>query len=210
MEAIRILRKELDKYRTERDQFKLMAETIQLRYAAMKSSLYNPETNPYLDSFSATKLLNDLREKNLKLQTELEKTKGKLLEKEGDIEALRQEKRDLVMRLEEQSKLKGGSALEEEERQGFINQLEMQKQKIAQLKFDMQSMVDDKSDLFMEKEAYKAKAKRLQEEAAARSNMIQVDAILAENNQLKERMRGMEKDLEMSREIIIKYKVTYK
>lgn len=34
------------------------------------------------------------------------------------------------------------------------------------MKFDLRTLVEDKSELFMEMEAYKAKAKRLQEELA--------------------------------------------
>ncbi|GBP08363.1 hypothetical protein EVAR_73071_1, partial [Eumeta japonica] len=41
MEALRILRKELEKFRTERDQFKLMAETLQLRYAALRRNSFS-------------------------------------------------------------------------------------------------------------------------------------------------------------------------
>lgn len=164
VEVIRILRAELDKYRTERDQFKLMAETIQLRYCAMKSMTTNPDTDNFLDSSSATKLLNDMREKNMKLSTELERTKEKLTEREGDIEVLRQEKRDLVLRLDDQTNSRTAFTLEESERQNFISQLESLRKTNAQLKFDLHSIVDDKSELFSEMEAYKAKARRLQEE----------------------------------------------
>lgn len=218
MEVIRILRKELDKYRTERDQFKLMAETIQLRYSAMKSQQY-PASDDFLDTSSAIKLLNDMREKNLKLSTELERTKEKLQEKEGDIQVLREEKRDLALRLEEQkdSRNASSSMLQEAERQDFLSQLEKQKRTNAQLKFDMQNMVDDKFDLFSEMEAYKNKSRRLQEEleSISHGNLLEsakesagIEQLKAENDQLKDRMRNMEKDLEMSTEIIVKYKVS--
>lgn len=213
MQAIRILRMELDKYRTERDQFKLMAETIQLRYCAMKSMYSdNPDTDTFLDSSSATKLLNDMRGKNIKLCTELEKTKDRLIQREGDIEVLRQEKVELINRLADHHSL---PTLEDAERQSFIFQLESLKRVNAQLKLDLHSMVDDKSEVMVEIEAYKEKARRLQEElvATTRGNLVdstnEIDKLLSENEQLKHRMRGMEKDLAMSREIILKYKVRH-
>lgn len=130
----------------------------------MKSmSSNNPDTDNFLDSSSATKLLNDMREKNMKLSTELERTKEKLMEREGDIEVLRQEKRDLVYKLGKQISTR---AVEDSERENFISQLETLKEANAQLKFDLRTLVEDKSELFMEMEAYKAKAKRLQDELA--------------------------------------------
>lgn len=98
MEALRILRKELEKFRTERDQFKLMAETLQLRYAALRrNSLsdmggFNSDTSGVPGSSSKTsvaKILHESRERNIKLTTEVEALKQKLSEVQGDIEILR-------------------------------------------------------------------------------------------------------------------------
>lgn len=98
MEALRILRKELEKFRTERDQFKLMAETLQLRYAALRrNSLsdmggFTSDTSGVPGSNSKTsvaKILHESRERNIKLTTEVEALKQKLAEVQGDIEVLR-------------------------------------------------------------------------------------------------------------------------
>lgn len=87
-EALRILRKELERFRTERDQFKLMAETLQLRYSAVKrSSDYN--NCGFGGKSSVANLLHDTRERNIKLTTEVEALKQKLSELQGDIELLR-------------------------------------------------------------------------------------------------------------------------
>lgn len=192
-----------------------MAETIQLRYCAMKSQLCSPDTDNFLDSSSAKLLLNDMREKNMNLSTELERTKQKLLEKEGDIQYLREEKRELAIRLQNQAEISGQSSqVPFGEREELIRQLETLKRTIAQLKFDMHSMVDDKSELFQEMEAYKAKCHNLSEELKrttkgdSMDSANEIDKLLAENKKLKSRMTNIEKDLEMSREIIIKYKVS--
>lgn len=211
VEAIRILRKELDKYRTERDQFKLMAETIQLRFCAMKNMMYsqNPDSDTFLDSSATRLLLNEMREKNMKLSTDLARTQEKLLEKEGDILLLRNHQNSS----QEKNAKNSTNSISLEERQKLILQLESQKKVITQLKFDLNSLVDSKVELCAEMEAYKAKSNRLQGEleATVRGNQMEstneIDKLLKENNQLKDRMRNMEKDLETSRELIIKYKV---
>lgn len=214
VEAIRILRKELDKYRTERDQFKLMAETIQLRYCALKSTeLRDPALDGFLDSSSATKLLNNMREKNIKLSTELERTKDTLLEKEGDIEVLRQEKLELLARFQIGEEAKEKPNPQCADRQELIAQLESLKNANAQLKFDFHTMLDEKGELYYEMEAYKSKTRTLQQELnelegrRAMETKSQVEKLTKENNTLRERVSNMEKDLEMSRDIIIKYKV---
>lgn len=111
MEALRILRKELEKFRTERDQFKLMAETLQLRYAALRRSSLSDLTSVTSESSticgsstaggisssgtnksSVARILHETRERNIKLTTEVEALKQKLTEVQGDIEILRAHK----------------------------------------------------------------------------------------------------------------------
>ena len=93
VEALKIVKKQMEHYRTERDQFKLMAETLQLRYSAMKKSLN--ETN-YLDYFvpgessnGIATLVNETREKNMALTTQVEAYKQRVEELQGDIKVLR-------------------------------------------------------------------------------------------------------------------------
>lgn len=85
------MRNELEKYRTERDQFKLMAETLQIRYSAIKSSINNFDRSnlDYSNGSSVSILLNETKEKNYALNTEVEALKQKLNELQGDIEVLR-------------------------------------------------------------------------------------------------------------------------
>lgn len=210
------MRKELDKFRTERDQFKLMAETLQIRYTAMKKSL---QSSPYGDDHipdsysSSSRLLDEMRETNMKMATELQRTKSKLHDTEGDIEVLREEKRSLVARLETPDTSAATSSLQEDERRRFISQMEVLKKCNSQLKFDLHSLVEDKRELISEMEAYKAKALRLQADldVTSKGNLqesaMEIDNLHKENQRLRNCIANMEKDLEMSREIIIKYKV---
>lgn len=89
-EALKIIRKEVEQYRTERDQFKLMAETLQMRYSTMKKSLNNDFNN--MDRSKVGALLTETREQNIALSTEVENLRQKLLESQGDLKALRNQK----------------------------------------------------------------------------------------------------------------------
>lgn len=153
MEALRILRKELEKFRTERDQFKLMAETLQLRYAALRrNSLsdmgsFTSDTSGVPGSNSKTsvaKILHESRERNIKLTTEVEALKQKLAEVQGDIEVLRAEKSCSTTSIKQTQKSKVGvkddSVLNgntkemmlqlKQERSNFICHLEQLKKKV--------------------------------------------------------------------------------
>ena len=89
VEALRILRQELELFRRERDQFKLMAETLQLRYSTVKRSSLGSSLEMMGAGGSVASLMHQTRERNLKLTTEVEALKQKLSELQGDIEILR-------------------------------------------------------------------------------------------------------------------------
>uniref|UniRef100_T1GDB3 DUF4794 domain-containing protein n=1 Tax=Megaselia scalaris TaxID=36166 RepID=T1GDB3_MEGSC len=91
VEALRILREELERSRTERDQFKLMAETLQLRYSSMKRTDYG-----YVGSKSVVKMLHEQREQNIRLTTEVECLKQKNAQLSFDLKTLIDEKEEAV------------------------------------------------------------------------------------------------------------------
>lgn len=153
MEALRILRKELEKFRTERDQFKLMAETLQLRYAALRRSSLSDFSGSLasedgsgmtsVDSKSSVaKILHETRERNIKLTTEVESLKQKLTEVQGDIEVLRANKNSKDSEIKEtlpesESGEKVNKELQlkwKEERSNFISHLEQLKKKVQRKK----------------------------------------------------------------------------
>lgn len=207
MEALRILREELERFRIERDQFKLMAETLQLRYSSMKRTNYGG----YGGSKSVVKMLNEQREQNIRLTTEVECLKQKVKDLQGDIGLLRN-------RSEKEGAQKKLPTNEEffewkDEKSSFITYLENLKQKNAQLSFDLKSLIDEKEEAITERDAYKCKAHRLNHEllAALKANehhprILDVDGLVLENKYLQERLKNCESELDLTTKISDKYK----
>lgn len=124
----------MEQYRTERDQFKLMAETLQIRYSTMKRSL-NSDYDTTMDRSKVGALLNETREKNISLNTEVEILRQKLLEMQGDIKALRSQKNSPIPR----KLTRGCTEIDEkeiiwnEEKSKLILQMETLKKKVIKL-----------------------------------------------------------------------------
>lgn len=116
-EAVHILRNQLEKFRAERDQFKLMAETLQLRFtgfrkydygASLSSSIEDNWSSsndegteserrtkgfiPKSHSSTMSSILQDTREHNLHLTMEIELLKQKILDLQGDLKLLRSQR----------------------------------------------------------------------------------------------------------------------
>uniref|UniRef100_A0A1A9ZNV0 Uncharacterized protein n=1 Tax=Glossina pallidipes TaxID=7398 RepID=A0A1A9ZNV0_GLOPL len=232
MEALRILRKELEKFRTERDQFKLMAETLQLRYAALRRSSLSDFSGSLasedgsgmtsVDSKSSVaKILHETRERNIKLTTEVESLKQKLTEVQGDIEVLRANKNSKDSEIKEtlpesESGEKFNKDLQlkwKEERSNFISHLEQLKKKNAQLAFDFKAIIDEKEELTNERDAYKCKAHRLNHELLIaleakdiHPKFLDIDSIILENKYLHERLKNTETEIELTKQSVNKYK----
>ncbi|GAB0088936.1 Coiled-coil domain-containing protein 149-A [Sergentomyia squamirostris] len=218
VEALKIMRKELERFRTERDQFKLMAETLQIRYTAIKKSLHSGDSGSveYMERSSVAALVNDLREKNTAFSTELESLRQRLTEKEGDINVLR-ERRCLSC-----EKCQNGKSSEEEdslvagwsqEKSQFIAQLEALKKKNAQLQYDFRSLLDEKEEIVMERDAFKCKVHRLNHELSvalkgneSQMKVLDIDSLVRENKYLMEKLKNVENELELVQHSLNKYK----
>lgn len=133
------MRNELERYRSERDQFKLMAETLQMRYSAIKNSLENFDHNDFRfgEGSSVGILLNQTREKNISLNTEIEALREKLQELQGDIKILRSKNSEMQIKVKS-GNLKSKNAIENdengdwnEEKSKFIAQMEQLKKKVS-------------------------------------------------------------------------------
>lgn len=133
-EALKIIRKEVEQFRTERDQFKLMAETLQMRYSTMKKSLNNDFDN--MDRSKVGALLTETREQNISLSTEVENLRQKMLELQGDLKVLRSKKCSCAVTNRKLSVGSGFGELEKkelewnEEKSKLILQMENMKKKV--------------------------------------------------------------------------------
>lgn len=209
-EALKIMRTELERFRTERDQFKIMAETIQMRYSAIKNSLENCESDLGFEGSSSTLgfLLNQSREKNMALQTETETLRQKLHELQGDIKLLRNKNVEMTKLVKvkhaasdsgNDEKLKAWN----DEKSKLIDQLEGLKKKNAQLQFDFRSFLDEKEEIVNERDVFKCKVHRLNHEltvALKGKGSVDIDALIMENKFLHERVDNLQKELDHSKQ----------
>lgn len=200
------MRAEVERYRSERDQFKLMAETVQMRYSTMKNSLENSEQSESFSNASASTLgylLNQSREKNMALHSEVENQRQRLHELQGDIKLLRSKNSEMTKALKA-TKSKDKNSVEEqqkmwnEEKSKLIDQLEGLKKKNAQQQFDFRSLLDEKEELVTERDAFAHKSHRLNHELSAAINgndNIDIDSLILENKFLNEKVSNLEGEL---------------
>ncbi|XP_020818290.1 coiled-coil domain-containing protein 149 [Drosophila serrata] len=220
VEALRILRQELEQFRVERDQYKLMAETLQLRYSALKSNselLAVGGCGALSENSSLAALLHETREQNLKLSTEVEALRQRLNELQGDMELLRETEASNKSRVQAMASENAARNKEElqwrRERANFICHLEGLKKRNAQLAFDLKAVIDEKEELITERDAYKCKAHRLNHELfvalkakKTHPRLLDIDGVLLENKYLHERVKIQEGELELTKQSISKYK----
>ncbi|XP_011176514.2 coiled-coil domain-containing protein 149-B isoform X1 [Zeugodacus cucurbitae] len=218
VEALRILRKELEQFRTERDQFKLMAETLQLRYSALtRNNEYSSCIGMDGNKSSVASILHETRERNIKLTTEVETLKQKLSELRGDIEVLRSSSKEgkyEKSQMDITDVVNNNEVLEwKKERSNFICHLENLKKKNLQLAFDLKNLIDEKEDIISERDAYKCKAHRLNHALlnalkanTAHPKLLDIDGILLENKYLHERLKNFECELDITKQSVTKYK----
>lgn len=131
-EALLIMRKELEKYRVERDQFKLMAETVQMRYMAIKKSLSDVNSLEYFQGSIAASIINETREQNWALTTQVEALKQRLTELKGDMKLLRLENTNLKLNMDHTNAEKDEAMQIEwiKEKSKYLNYLEHYRQKV--------------------------------------------------------------------------------
>ncbi|KAL3864063.1 hypothetical protein ACJMK2_005769 [Sinanodonta woodiana] len=219
-EALLILSKELDQCRSERDQFKLMAEQLRERYQALKkqnlgqvpmSSVDTKTFKQYSDmqSQSLAKLLFESKEHNKSQQFEMEDLKQKLHDAQGDIKLLREQiARQRVGTTDEGMNTRHFPA---HEREDLVKQLEASREEFLQLQRDLQQVLDEKEELEREKDAYKMKYERLNQELnyilkGDEKRILDIDALVMENKYLNERIKQMEEEKSMAMATVSKYK----
>uniref|UniRef100_A0A182V3H4 Coiled-coil domain-containing protein 149 n=2 Tax=Anopheles merus TaxID=30066 RepID=A0A182V3H4_ANOME len=225
VEALKIMRYELEKCRTERDQFKLMAETIQLRYSAIKNSLNAPDFQAagFGNSSAVSLLVKQTRERNEALTTEVESLKQRLYDLEGDIKVVRARNVELQdtcgkLRATNESLLSAnGDKTWQAEKSQLIAQLEQLRKRNAQLQYDFRSLLDEKEETVTERDAYKCKAHRLNHElnvalrgaggaGGASQTLLDIDGLILENKYQAEKIANIENELSLARQAASKYK----
>ena len=193
-----MLSQELDQCRMQRDRYKLTVEQLQEDLERWKQSMDKKVINGFKSpmEYSAqrevqekskaenvdedTKLMDllvEAREQNKCLRLQVDTLRQKLKEAQEDIKALRSKKTEEPRPTSEIT-----PALHQ--REEMIEQLEKLNVKCMQLKFDLQSVIDEKQELEMERDAFKCKAHRLNHElskALSASKPVDVDALVNEN-----------------------------
>ncbi|XP_053669850.1 coiled-coil domain-containing protein 149 [Anopheles nili] len=222
VEALKIMRYELEKCRTERDQFKLMAETIQLRYSAIKNSLNAPDFQAagFGNTSAVSLLVKQTRERNEALTTEVEALKQRLYDLEGDIKVVRARNVELQdtcskLRTVNDSLLTdSGDKTWQAEKSQLIAQLEQLRKRNAQLQYDFRSLLDEKEETVTERDAYKCKAHRLNHELTVAlrgaggnsQTLLDIDGLILENKYQTEKITNIENELTLARQAASKYK----
>ncbi|XP_074642187.1 coiled-coil domain-containing protein 149-like isoform X2 [Tubulanus polymorphus] len=223
-EALLILSGELDQCRSERDQFKLMAEQLRERYQDLKrqvtgkspgggNNYSEPESNE-VDRYGGKNenlslRLYQCKDANKCLQFEVDDLKQKLNDAQGDIKLLREQiARQRVGTTDEGMNTRHFPAYERED---LVKQLEAKQEKFLQLERDLQQVLDEKEELVTERDTYKNKYDRLNIELnyvlkGDEKRIVDIDAMSMENRYLKERLNQMEEEKSMAMATVTKYK----
>ncbi|XP_001606032.1 coiled-coil domain-containing protein 149 [Nasonia vitripennis] len=214
-QALMMLSQELDQCRMQRDRCKLMAEEMQEDLSRRKQVADQKTVNGYrnlveLPSKANTleedtkimDLLIEAREQNKCLRLQVDTLRQKYKEAQEDIKALRSRRMEEPKPLSEIT-----PALHQ--REEMIEQLEKMNVKCRQLKLDLQSVLDEKQELELERDAFKCKAHRLNHElsqALSASRPVDVDALINENRYLQERLQQLLEEKELAQQSVQKYK----
>ncbi|XP_023242902.1 coiled-coil domain-containing protein 149-like [Centruroides sculpturatus] len=218
-EALLILSKELDKYRSERDQFKLMASQLRERYNALKKRIegWGPSLLGVYDirgfkgdrEQSLAQLLCELKEQNKSLMFEVNDLKQKLSDAQGDIKLLREQiARQRLGSADEGVVIRHFPAYERED---LVKQLEAVRQKCFMLEKDLQAVLDEKEELVTARDAYCHKVDRLNHQLNCmlrgdKEQIVDIDAILMDNRFLQERLKQVQEEKAMVTATLSKYK----
>ncbi|KDR08927.1 hypothetical protein L798_00581, partial [Zootermopsis nevadensis] len=216
-EALLILSKDLDQCRTERDQFKLMAEQLQDRYSMLKKKSHDMVNRRCGKSLA--QVLGESTEQNKALRIELEDLRQKLRDAHGDIKILLLEiitsNPDVIILMPVVYEAECNLNLIWDEMIFmffFICQVSnCVVLQCTQMRTDLQAVLDEKEELVTERDAYKCKVHRLNHELNAllkgdSKKLVDVDSLVMENRYLKERLQQAEEEKDMSNQALSKYK----
>ncbi|XP_015911626.1 coiled-coil domain-containing protein 149 [Parasteatoda tepidariorum] len=206
-DSLLILSQELEKCRSERDQYKLMADQIRDRYNALKRRIegWGPSLMEVYDvdglkcekQKSLAQLLCELKEQNKILRYKNEDLRQRLDDTQGDVKILREE----ITKLSSDSGNEFWSSefVPFSEKEALVTQLEIQKLKCLQLTQDLESVFDEKEELVTARDQYRHKFERLNQQMnyvlrGDQKRPIDIDGVLMENRYLIERIKQVEEE----------------
>ena len=220
-EAVLILSKDLNKCRSERDQYKLLVEELESRLSSLKLNVRNKglhrtalytedQEGGFRPGVTVADMLRDAQKRNKALRMELDDLKQQLSEAYEDMEAVRsnyaQHRCGNICGWE-------GQAFPNHPREELIEQLETMDAKCSQLQINLQALLDEREELMQERETYKFKVHRLNHELAAllkaENKNLDVDALITENRYLHERLLQTQEELNTAQRSVQKYKAAF-
>nr|XP_054765501.1 coiled-coil domain-containing protein 149-B-like [Lytechinus pictus] len=217
-DALLVLAKELDNVRQEKDAYKLMAEQLREKFheqrkkyeereRALGLSLHDGDPLAERRNHTLVQILCESRAKNRKAELELADLRQKLSEAEGDIKLLRES----IARQRIGDEGIGTRHFPAHEREELIRQLEKSREQIESLERDMVAKIDDQQEFVTERDYYRTKTERLNQElnyvlGGDDRRIIDVDALVMENKYLKERMNQSLEEKATLQATINKYK----
>ncbi|XP_041979745.1 coiled-coil domain-containing protein 149 isoform X2 [Aricia agestis] len=228
IDALSIMSKELDKCSMERDRYRLLVEQIQSKKVVFKEPNNFNRFTP-TNTISGSEILAKTKDHNNALKIEVESLRSKLEEAYGDISALRKQLQNynLVDGYSTGKIFCPESPCNSKEFEKLVQDLEGIQKKYRQIQSDYRATLDEKEELVSDRDYYKNKVQRLnqqinyiltnrmkKQENTSDSNgsvdspkpVVDIDALVAENKYLNERLTQLQVEKEIFKRNLTKYK----
>nr|XP_061810851.1 coiled-coil domain-containing protein 149-like [Nerophis lumbriciformis] len=212
-EALLILSKELDTCQQERDQYRLMANQLRERHQGLKEKYRelidgDPSLPPEKrNQINLAQMLRDSKQRVTQLGEETKELTQRLLEARGDNKLLRM----TITRQRLGDDEVGARHFPAHEREDLVQRLELAGHQMEKMEQNMKALTDELHDVKAERGAYRDKAERLNVElnhvlGNRDSRIVDVDALCMENRYLQERFTQLQKEVNLLKSNIMKYK----
>ncbi|CAH2241723.1 coiled-coil domain-containing protein 149 [Pararge aegeria] len=218
IDALSIMSKELDKCSMERDRFKILVEQLKCKKVLQENTNSWDRFAP-TNTISGSEILAKTKEHNNMLKLEVEMLRSNLEEANGDIIALRNQFKK-EQNYEEFNGNKRLCLTSRNDYEQLVQELEKVKKKYQQIQLDYRATLDDKEELVSDRDYYKNKVQRLNQQISYILNnrtksqaendtpkpIVDIDAILTENKYLHERITQLQVEKEIVKRTLTKYK----
>ncbi|XP_077444167.1 coiled-coil domain-containing protein 149-like isoform X2 [Stigmatopora argus] len=191
---------ELDTCQQERDQYRLMANQLRERHQGLKEKYRELIVN-------LAQLLRDSKERAKQLGEETKELTQRLLEARGDNKLLRM----TITRQRLGGEEIGVRYFPAHEREDLVQRLERAGHQMEVMEDNIKALVDELHDVKAERDGYRDKAERLNVElnqvlGNRGSRIVDLDALCMENRYLQERLTQLQKEVNLLKSNIMKYK----